>query len=1013
MSESSNAEIHPTTGEEAEAVEVGAPADEQAGIVNDETAAAANEVTENEMAVPDTNAVDHADDDAPQEAETQDADPSVGAEAPQEPTVQAVADATMERREVSADAAASQSGAPLEEVFTDVLAGDKGGAVAVEADSTPHLHEVVQEEKEEEGAEGHVVGEAEEGTEVQPHEEGGAETEVQDAPPSEEAPPMQSNDGESPTPPPPVATLSSSPPSDDTAAVGEEKEEGVVSESSPPPPPLTPPANTAVETENDVAADVTHSEGGEANANANEEEEKEKAEPIPPQSEHEKAPEGIEEAEKAASHTETEEGVETGQPDPAAALSAPEQQQQQQQQETEKEEAKEDAAVPVADGNDAAPSAPSPHSQKEENNAEAEKEAVAAVVDAAEPVPVASPSEVKEGEAGEAPSHASTPAVPVSAHFATDDEEGKKEAKEESDEKASPSTTAAQDNTAHDVPSMQTPRPPPPTSAPHGTARRPVSHGDAARTVVSTAAAAAAVSQGSVSAVAGVGDMLVDFCRGADNSHTNRMVEGSYSRYLMTTDELPEPYLLESFHGTLPLTGTVPAAMYYSATQPKSASQRPVSPAPSSSSYRANGAERLVHSTSASRRSRRRDQSSMMMMMTDGSARPTTAQTSFAATMPNTLRRERELLDDATLGELCTQRERRRLLRRPLRSRPDVTERDYQYYNTKSKGYFIPPPLPDDALLLQYDHLYDFGNGTRFANQSAMDVVDGDGTQNGRSLVYSVARANPGAAPPRTIGEWKRGTARATARQQSVNAATASSRVAPQTWSASPSQRRREDIQNGGGGGASLRSARAIDVGKLHCSQFRRTRTLEETLAERASRMPATSALTGSAVHAAVQEGKLNHHDIAPQLGQIAMAEEEGGGAEAMPTRSLPPLPQNASASRGNGHSRAQRRVPAGPGAVRATLFTDRVSHPMLSAMGGRADVNAPALVGKRMATTRNSHSVGGGGGAGDVNGGVYEADANGNGSSVAAAVVQRPYGVSRLQYKKRYTPEATPSAFV
>ncbi|ORC86112.1 uncharacterized protein TM35_000301520 [Trypanosoma theileri] len=99
--------------------------------------------------------------------------------------------------------------------------------------------------------------------------------------------------------------------------------------------------------------------------------------------------------------------------------------------------------------------------------------------------------------------------------------------------------------------------------------------------------------------------------------------------------------------------------------------------------------------------------------------------------MSTTLRREQEVMDRETYLMLCMERQFRR--HDPMRGF-DRTKQDYVYYNHRSKGCYIPVEKPKDTAILTYNHMFDFGDGSRFqrndggkasANPAVIDSLKG------------------------------------------------------------------------------------------------------------------------------------------------------------------------------------------------------------------------------------------------------------------------------------------------
>ncbi|KAH9600158.1 hypothetical protein LSM04_005048 [Trypanosoma melophagium] len=82
-----------------------------------------------------------------------------------------------------------------------------------------------------------------------------------------------------------------------------------------------------------------------------------------------------------------------------------------------------------------------------------------------------------------------------------------------------------------------------------------------------------------------------------------------------------------------------------------------------------------------------------------------------AGSLSSTLRREQEVMDRKTYLMLCLERQYRR--HDPMRGF-DRTKQDYVYYNHRSKGCYIPMEKRNDIAVLTYNHMFDYGDGSRF-----------------------------------------------------------------------------------------------------------------------------------------------------------------------------------------------------------------------------------------------------------------------------------------------------------
>ena len=338
------------------------------------------------------------------------------------------------------------------------------------------------------------------------------------------------------------------------------------------------------------------------------------------------------------------------------------------------------------------------------------------------------------------------------------------------------------------------------------------------------AAAAAALTPNTV---------LCLFRRGGDNSHTNRMEVGSYSRYLLSTDHMPAMVLSETFHGEQPTLGTAPR----NTVKPLVEETEDVEAEAEAS------AERPPNGTHGNTESRLRFSSSSMTNAAaaapvTGSAEAAQMSTTWNNTAGSgTLKREVVMLDAATFAGLDEVRQRRR--HDPRKGQPGQPQLDYVYYNHKSKGYYVPHDPSPETVMLEYNHMYSFGDGTRFAPLTTSPTHSQQQQREAEADGKGTYRCNPHAAPPRTFAESRGCVFALTASQRQQPRSKSSSSqhsaiYAPKRVSeagAAQQQRwpQRTDIRNGT---RSLRTAKAIDLNRLHRTQCPRPRTIEEVLAD-------------------------------------------------------------------------------------------------------------------------------------------------------------------------------------
>lgn len=345
------------------------------------------------------------------------------------------------------------------------------------------------------------------------------------------------------------------------------------------------------------------------------------------------------------------------------------------------------------------------------------------------------------------------------------------------------------------------------------------------------AAAAAALTPNTV---------LCLFRRGGDNSHTNRMEVGSYSRYLLSTDHMPAMVLSETFHGEQPTLGTAPR----NTVKPRVEETEDVE-AEAEAEAEAS-AERPPNGTQGNAESRPRFSSSSMTNAAAAAAAAPVTASAEAAQMSatrnstagsGTLKREVVMLDAATFAGLDKVRQRRR--HDPSKGQPDQPQLDYVYYNHKSKGYYVPHDPSPETVMLEYNHMYSFGDGTRFAPLTTSPTHSQQQQREAEADGRGTYRCNPHAAPPRTFAESRGCVFALTASQRQQPRSKSSSsqhsaiyapkRVSEAGAAQQQRRQRRTDIRNGT---RSLRTAKAIDLDRLHRTQCPRPRTIEEVLAD-------------------------------------------------------------------------------------------------------------------------------------------------------------------------------------
>lgn len=364
----------------------------------------------------------------------------------------------------------------------------------------------------------------------------------------------------------------------------------------------------------------------------------------------------------------------------------------------------------------------------------------------------------------------------------------------------------------------------------------------------------------------------------------------------------------------------------------------------------------------------------------------------------NAIRREVELLDEDTHDELLAERARRRC--DPHHGKSDIqnTGGDFVYYNSKSKGFFVPRDPPLDALMLNYNHLYDFGNGTRF-DTSSYKYLD---KTVGENVV--IARRNPIAQGPVPYPDsrgasWKAvrgGLARPGGGrgvgshgklfQRSGGDPGEASNFTGQAALAlrvNPRSLKREDIDKMGG--HSLATARALNVDKdIRQTQCKNTPSIEDILF-RHSDFYLTHGRTTDSVSAVVEKGKVDRNEVPQDL--MRTIEEQREFNETI--RSGPAGSKKG--SRSEGRTRLNQRISGAD------------FNQSLSRTGGIPHTDHPSrgLLGVMAGVPQSFASS---------DGGVKKSRASLSGDQPSSAAhshslqnPKRAYEVSRLKYVKNY----------
>ncbi|CCW66805.1 unnamed protein product [Phytomonas sp. Hart1] len=430
------------------------------------------------------------------------------------------------------------------------------------------------------------------------------------------------------------------------------------------------------------------------------------------------------------------------------------------------------------------------------------------------------------------------------------------------------------------------------------------------------------------------GELLVEFRRGADNSHVNRMVEGSYSRFLTSANYMSKPTLFSSFYGETPAYGLVPRKSFYSKNEESNTPSR-------HTAFECSIHHDRFNTQNGSARSNKNMRSGSLNIpnnshLTHKSRSQSTRKThrrcignvpyAYRDVSP-ILRRDKALLGSDVYQSLC--KTQTRLRQSPLGTRAGG-DPDHIYYNHKSKGFFVPHQPPGDSLLLQYNHLYDYGDGTR------MKPICQDGENTLKKF-----RLNPHAKPPCTYAESKGSSWRYYNITDSKN-------------DKSKSQRRSlTNTKNFGRGNltfsprnipyvSSLRTAKALDVQKLHVSPFQNAPSIEEVMMQN----PDTVNRLSEEVHKAINQGRLHPKELPQRIGDQILTTTDarciGEAALKPPSRSNSRRSKYAATYAGNVSS-AQTLSSRGNGDQRCA-FTDRPADGLLRFVVGQGSTRFPTL---------------------------------------------------------------------
>ncbi|CBZ24773.1 conserved hypothetical protein [Leishmania mexicana MHOM/GT/2001/U1103] len=508
---------------------------------------------------------------------------------------------------------------------------------------------------------------------------------------------------------------------------------------------------------------------------------------------------------------------------------------------------------------------------------------------------------------------------------------------------------------------------------------------------------------------------LAVFRRGHENSHVNRMEIGSYSRYLLSTDHM-SPLVLEStFHGTKSTVGAVPLNTLKRFSR-GSASNVCVddSIASRATSERKQSPRAAASTASSARRSYQLPRSVY-------SASRQTMSDSFGGTTASStnLRREIDMLGDAHLPELNTLRQQRR--RDPRHGKSTEEQHDYIYYNHRSKGFYVPHDPPADTVMLQYNHLYGFGDGTRFA--PVAPPLSRESGNAGAPAGMTVHRRNPHAAPPRTFAETRGCAFPFTASQrQHAYGGTAYRRsrmtTSTRAMSSSPGRENQPQRPETQKGSSSLRTAKAVDLGQLHCTQRSRKRTIEEVMADQPQRyLCGAEGVRGALVQDIerdIEDGKLHWEEVPPVMQKAMVSATTAAAAVAQRKQSAPLVSVPASSAVSASGQRAHRveSLAMAPSALENVMGQLRTMPAITAASGGEPGARGGAAA-KIMSTAPPSPAAEAARATSpEPMAGSAESTSRRLPIDSVAAAASLP-AISRLNYTSQPTKRSNPSAFV
>ncbi|KAG5484351.1 hypothetical protein LSCM4_07917 [Leishmania orientalis] len=516
---------------------------------------------------------------------------------------------------------------------------------------------------------------------------------------------------------------------------------------------------------------------------------------------------------------------------------------------------------------------------------------------------------------------------------------------------------------------------------------------------------------------------LAVFRRGHENSHVNRMDIGSYSRYLLSTDHMSPLVFEDTFHGKRPTVGPVPRNTL------KGFSRDSVNYASAADDIAARAASELRRSARAAAASASSTRRTRQLSRSPCAAAREKMSNTFTGTATSSthLRRELDMLDEANLSELNTLRRQRR--RDPRRGKSADEQHDYIYYNHRSKGFYVPHDPAPDTIMLQYNHLYSFGDGTRFAAMAPLPKMDNGSAAYGGTAT-AVHRRNPHAAPPRSFAETRGSAFPFTASQRqyaSYNGSNAYSgtahrrpRMAGSARGTLSSAGQADQQQHAATqkSSSSLRTAKALDLGRLHATQCPRPRTIEEVMANQPQRYLCGAEGSHGAlveeIERDIEDGKLQWEEVPPAMRKAMVSAKTAAAAAGQRGHSMPaaglPVSSTFSASGHRPYHAGSLAMP--PNALESVMGQMRAVPAIAVASGGAPGAHDSAAT-KIMSTAPPSPTAEAARGK----------SAEHMTCSAASTLLRMPVGsvaaaaalpaISRLNYTPQPTQRSNPSAFV